>query len=563
MIDKYDRHASSTEPGSSISNDATGTTAQRKRKRSEEPTAKSSEQVGLNGFSSKSTAALVIARKDDSVLGLDNEEEEIQRRRALRAQIQAKYSQAACEGTAFKNDNSLPSSTILHKDIANLQVNGQTAEVAYAHDFELTRNVDERQEIVPDGEPSAAEYDPDQDRILEHERNRERSLKQLADTESKLGETQYESDEDDMFASPDNGDAQGHNASTTAKKLDASMLDSWADTEGYYRIMIGELLDNRYAVQSVLGKGVFSAVVKCIDQIHGETVAIKVIRNNDAMRNTGLKEVELLEVLMAADADDRKHVIRLKRTFEHRNHLCLVFESLSLNLREVLKKFGGGVGINLKAVRAYAQQIFLALSLMRKCKIMHADLKPDNILVSESRSMLKVCDLGSASLVSENAPTPYLASRFYRAPEIILGLPYDTAMDVWAVGCTLYELYSGKILFPGRSNNQMLRLFMECRGRFPQKLLRKALFAGSHFDDEYNFNSVELDKVTGEQVTRVLNIVKPIQDLRTRLLSAITPEERPTVLKFVDFLERCLELESSKRLTPDEALRHPFIKRAS
>jgi serine/threonine-protein kinase PRP4 len=150
-------------------------------------------------------------------------------------------------------------------------------------------------------------------------------------------------------------------------------------------------------------------------------------------------------------------VVRLERTFEHRGHLCLVFESLrsllssvssdvvlmspsySMNLRDVVKRFGKDVGLNIRAVRAYAQQLFLALNLLRKCNIMHADIKPDNILVrlvstyynpvwhffsctyaqvNEQKTQLKLCDLGSASDASENEITPYLVSRFYRAPEI-------------------------------------------------------------------------------------------------------------------------------------------------
>jgi len=99
-------------------------------------------------------------------------------------------------------------------------------------------------------------------------------------------------------------------------------------------------------------------------------------------RKAGMKEIEILQKLNEADPEDRKHMIRLERHFEHKGHLCMVFENLSINLREVLKKFGRDVGINLRAVRVYAQQMFLGLSLMRKCNILHADLKPDNILVS-------------------------------------------------------------------------------------------------------------------------------------------------------------------------------------
>jgi serine/threonine-protein kinase PRP4 len=89
-----------------------------------------------------------------------------------------------------------------------------------------------------------------------------------------------------------------------------------------------------------------------------------------------------------------------------------------MNLREVMKKFGGKKGLNIKAVQVYAQQLFLALSLLRKCHVLHADLKPDNLLVNESKTILKLADLGSASDIAENDITPYLVSRFYRAPEI-------------------------------------------------------------------------------------------------------------------------------------------------
>ncbi|KAL5314239.1 hypothetical protein ACEPPN_018664 [Leptodophora sp. 'Broadleaf-Isolate-01'] len=377
-------------------------------------------------------------------------------------------------------------------------------------------------------------------------------------------------DDDDMFAEDPAPGARPKASDDVAKavpipqakELDIGMLDNWDDIEGYYKIILGELLNGRYHVQANLGKGMFSGVVRAMDMTTKKLVAIKLIRNNETMRKAGMKEIEILQKINNADPEDKKHMIRLERYFEHKGHLCMVFENLSINLREVLKKFGRDVGINLRAVRAYAQQMFLGLSLMRKCNILHADLKPDNILVNETRNMLKICDLGSASDASDNEITPYLVSRFYRAPEIILGMPYDFAIDIWSVGCTLYELYTGKILFTGRTNNQMLRSIMDCRGKFTTKILKRAQFAHVHFDEMANFISVEQDKLTGKDTVKTLTFAKPSRDLRTRLMSAskgLTEAEAKELTLFADLLDRCLALNPEKRITPAEALKHPFI----
>jgi serine/threonine protein kinase len=89
-----------------------------------------------------------------------------------------------------------------------------------------------------------------------------------------------------------------------------------------------------------------------------------------------------------------------------------------MDLRQVIKKFGKENGLNIKAVRVYAQQLLQSLALLKKVNLIHSDIKPDNILVTENKNILKLCDLGSASDASENEITPYLVSRFYRAPEI-------------------------------------------------------------------------------------------------------------------------------------------------
>ncbi|XP_071454378.1 serine/threonine-protein kinase PRP4 homolog, partial [Hetaerina americana] len=249
---------------------------------------------------------------------------------------------------------------------------------------------------------------------------------------------QAKKNEWDMFAEADTfgGD---FNSPSAMEKLQGgtqenpNLTDNWDDAEGYYRVRISEVLDGRYAVYGYTGQGVFSNVIRARDNARGnQDVAVKIIRNNEVMHKTGLKELEILKRLNDADPDDRFHCLRLFRHFFHKQHLCLVFEPLSMNLREVLKKYGKDVGLHVKAVRSYSQQLFLALKLLKKANILHADIKPDNILVNESKLVLKLCDFGSASHVAENEITPYLVSRFYRAPEIILGIPYDFGIDMWS-----------------------------------------------------------------------------------------------------------------------------------
>ena len=434
-------------------------------------------------------------------------------------------------------------------------------------------------------EPSAADYDPTVDMQEERARHDKRLFKEddqsLADAErqvtgtadfpkveppkpkkSELDMFAEDDDEDDMFAEVP---LQPKTEVKTAQALDVKMMDNWDDPDGYYITILGELIEDRYSVTQNLGRGMFSSVVRAEDSRTKQPVAIKIVRNNETMRKAGIKEIDILKDLTANDPDDRKHLIRLLRSFDHKSHLCMVFESLSLNLREVLKKFGRDIGINLKAIRAYSQQLFLGLSLMKKCQYLHADLKPDNILVNENRNLVKICDLGSASPITENATAPYLVSRFYRAPEVILGIPYDYGIDMWSVGCTLFELYTGKILFTGRNNNSMLRAIMECRGKFPHKLLRRGTLTHEYFDDLLNFRSQETDKTSGRVLTKLIDIkAKPVRDLRSRLVpkgKRLEEQERKELELFLDLLDKCLDLRPEKRITPVEALKHPFLVR--
>lgn len=341
----------------------------------------------------------------------------------------------------------------------------------------------------------------------------------------------------------------------------SGLHDNWDDADGYYNYRFGEVLDGRYEIAAAHGKGVFSTVVRAKDLKAGhgepEEVAIKILRSNETMYKAGLEELVILKKLVGADPDDKRHCVRFLSSFKYRNHLCLVFESLHMNLREVLKKFGRNIGLKLTAVRAYAKQLFIALKHLRNCGVLHCDIKPDNMLVNEGKNVLKLCDFGNAMFAGKNEITPYLVSRFYRAPEIILGLSYDHPMDIWSVGCCLYELSTGKVLFPGPSNNDMLRLHMELKGPFPKKMLRKGAFTDQHFDQDLNFHASEEDPVTKKTIKRIIVNIKP-KDIGSIIRGS--PGEDPKMLaNFKDLLDKIFVLDPEKRMTVSQALNHPFI----
>jgi serine/threonine-protein kinase PRP4 len=235
-----------------------------------------------------------------------------------------------------------------------------------------------------------------------------------------------------------------------------------------------------------------------------------------------------------------------------------------MDLRETLKKFGRDVGINPEAIQIYARQMFLALLHMKNETVLHADLKPDNILVSSDNKMIKICDYGTATLQQDAELTPYLVSRFYRAPEVILGMDFDYAIDMWSIGCTLYELYTGRILFNGSDNNNMLRVIQECRGKLPNRLIKRSKLADNYFDEQFIFHALERDKMTGNIVPRPMHFAQGVtgKDLKSRL-SANSNKMDVGQLKlhnaFIDLLDKCLQLDPEKRIKPKDALRHPFV----
>lgn len=174
------------------------------------------------------------------------------------------------------------------------------------------------------------------------------------------GRRESVAEDDDMFSSDFKAKEDLLVTTAAAGGNTAHLQDNFTDAEGYYRVKVGESLDGRYAVFGFTGQGMFSNVVRARDTAdQGKPTAIKIIRNNQVMYKAGLKELEIINKLKTTDPSGKYHCINFLRHFIHHQHLCLVFEHMSMNLREVVKKYGKAAGLNLKVGGLLCGDIFL------------------------------------------------------------------------------------------------------------------------------------------------------------------------------------------------------------
>ncbi|KAF0756090.1 hypothetical protein AaE_004761, partial [Aphanomyces astaci] len=146
---------------------------------------------------------------------------------------------------------------------------------------------------------------------------------------------------------------------------------------------------------------------------------------------------------------------------------------------------------------------------------------------------------------------------------------YDFPVDMWSLGCCLYEMFTGKVLFPGQTNNEMLKMFMELKGRFPTKLMRRhrqvyqeKFLMEPHFDDGLRFCSREIDRVTGTPVVRTLNTIHGTKDLAAALMAAKShSDDKKLLMELKDLLDKIFVIDPAKRLSVTDALQHPFVMR--
>ncbi len=235
-------------------------------------------------------------------------------------------------------------------------------------------------------------------------------------------------------------------------------------------------------------------------------------------------------------------MVNFTQSFYFRGHLCISTELLGMNLYEFIKSNDFN-GFSLKLIRRFTKQLLSSLVLLQGHRVIHCDLKPENVLLAHPRhSEIKVIDFGSSCFENEKVYT-YIQSRFYRSPEVILGMSYGMPIDIWSLGCILAELYTGYPIFPGENEQEQLACIMEVFGPPEKHLIEKSSRKKLFFDS------------LGKPRLTVSSKGRRRRPSSKTLQQALKCDDEA----FVDFIARCLRWDPERRLKPDEAMQHDFI----
>ncbi|KAH8620644.1 Protein kinase domain [Trypanosoma vivax] len=312
------------------------------------------------------------------------------------------------------------------------------------------------------------------------------------------------------------------------------------------------MLKGRYIVKNVLGNGTYGQVLRCSDLITGAEVAVKIAQRDPAYRRSAQNEIRVLQLLGQTEES-----LNMLDFFEEDGHLCIVLELLQANFYELLRE-SGFQPLPLHAVRVSVERVLKALVALHAVGYMHCDIKPENVMLrrtrpdcSEGRDYRSTCliDFGAVRTFHEN--TYYdIQSLWYRAPEVILGVPYTPYIDAWSVGCLLFELYTGRPLFHGKSPQEVFDGISRIVGLPPVETMIMGV----------NFPMLRI-----AQRRDTICAERNLKSLITKYRSASTGIKKTYQSAVdeeavVDLMCRLLEPNEKRRLSCVEALKHPFFR---
>ncbi|PXF44007.1 putative serine/threonine-protein kinase dyrk1 [Gracilariopsis chorda] len=347
------------------------------------------------------------------------------------------------------------------------------------------------------------------------------------------------------------------------------MSVQYCDKNFDYIVRTGELFYNRYTLEKVIGRGSFGQVVRAYDTADNTHVAIKIIKNHNLYVEQALSEARMTSYLNCIDPMDSHAIMRLRDKFIFRGHHCLVLELLSFSLYDLLRSTDF-YGVSLNLVRKFCKQILSCLSFLARpdVNIAHCDLKPENVLLRHpQRSAIKVVDFGASCRISQSMFT-YVQSRFYRAPEVILGLPYSTQVDVWSLGCMLIELHTGYPLFAGKDEADQMAIIVQRLGLPPPHMLETGSKSALFFERDADTAQWRLrpnpssahatDAPRSETIDAFVDYHTGGTNGRRKRVSGGHSEVDYDM--FLSLVMNMLQYDPAQRISAEDALRDPFVR---
>uniref|UniRef100_A0A665WTT4 Protein kinase domain-containing protein n=1 Tax=Echeneis naucrates TaxID=173247 RepID=A0A665WTT4_ECHNA len=318
-----------------------------------------------------------------------------------------------------------------------------------------------------------------------------------------------------------------------------------------------DLNDTVVAEETVNKKKTF--IPQCTRLDTKEKMAMKIVKKGTL---AGKREVRVLKKLRKLDYD-KNNLVRFTEHFHHKGHICLAFEMLDMSIKDLIERKLRRKPLQLSQIRVITQQMLVALNALKDIGLAHADIKPNKImLVNHQLNPLKVklVDFGTTVAVSKVLPGTVVQAIGYRAPEVILGLQVDEAIDIWGLGCVLAYMYLGQDLYPLHCEREVMRVITKVQGQPSAKMLNNGIHTIDHFNHSQGrrWSFWTLKKVCG------LSCCKSVKGTKTNhpmgALDRVTMAEIPKDTDvFLSFLKQMLHVEPEERLTPIQALEHAFI----